>query len=167
MHDPNKEFKPSSWSINNRTAVFVLTFLLGIAGLITYNCPTGNGSRIGRPRSLECDGLPRGDGYIGGGTGDGSGRWNIRRRGGHLHKLRDRLHGFRVTSVYLLKTELCAVWLRDPAETAGQAQPKRIATRTSNVAYAVLLALLSLLVRRPLFGHLNTLVVARTNRSCG
>ncbi len=37
MEDLNKEFKPSSWAINNRTAVFILTILLGFAGLITYN----------------------------------------------------------------------------------------------------------------------------------
>src|SRR5258706_2211531 len=32
-----KEFKPSTWAINNRTAIFILTFILIIAGLQTYN----------------------------------------------------------------------------------------------------------------------------------
>jgi multidrug efflux pump len=32
-----KEFKPSSWSIENRTAIFILTIILAFAGLSTYN----------------------------------------------------------------------------------------------------------------------------------
>ena len=37
MEDINKEFKPSTWSINNRTAIFILTIILLLAGLSTYN----------------------------------------------------------------------------------------------------------------------------------
>ena len=36
MQDINKEFKPSSWAINNKVAVFVLTLLLAIAGTNAY-----------------------------------------------------------------------------------------------------------------------------------
>src|SRR5436190_15296183 len=37
MEDKFKEFKPSSWSISNRTAVFILTIILLFAGMSTYN----------------------------------------------------------------------------------------------------------------------------------
>lgn len=37
MQDLNKEFKPSTWAINNRTAIFVLTVIISLAGLLTYN----------------------------------------------------------------------------------------------------------------------------------
>ena len=37
MKDINKEFKPSTWAINNRTAVFMLTIIITLAGLSTYN----------------------------------------------------------------------------------------------------------------------------------
>lgn len=36
MENLDKEFKPSSWVINNRTAVFIITFILIIAGINTY-----------------------------------------------------------------------------------------------------------------------------------
>jgi len=32
-----KEFKPSSWAINNKTSIFVLTIIISIFGLISYN----------------------------------------------------------------------------------------------------------------------------------
>lgn len=37
MKDVFKEFKPSSWAINNRTAVYILTIIITLAGLLTYN----------------------------------------------------------------------------------------------------------------------------------
>lgn len=37
MKDLNKEFKPSTWAINNRTAIFVLTLILTLAGISSYN----------------------------------------------------------------------------------------------------------------------------------
>ena len=38
-----KEFKPTSWSIDNKTSIFVLTFFLCIAGIIGYqNLPKEN-----------------------------------------------------------------------------------------------------------------------------
>lgn len=37
MKDVFKEFKPSTWSINNRTAIFVLTIILTLAGISAYN----------------------------------------------------------------------------------------------------------------------------------
>ena len=37
MKDINKEFKPSTWAINNRTAVFMLTIIVSLAGIMTYN----------------------------------------------------------------------------------------------------------------------------------
>jgi multidrug efflux pump len=35
--EKKKEFKPSSWAIENRTAIFILTIILAFAGLSTYN----------------------------------------------------------------------------------------------------------------------------------
>jgi len=37
MKDSFKEFGPSSWAINNRTAVYILTVIITLAGLMTYN----------------------------------------------------------------------------------------------------------------------------------
>jgi multidrug efflux pump len=37
MKDLNKEFGPSSWAIDNKTAVYVLIFLITVLGLISYN----------------------------------------------------------------------------------------------------------------------------------
>jgi multidrug efflux pump len=37
MQDSNKEFKPSSWAIENRTAIFIFTILLVFAGMNAYN----------------------------------------------------------------------------------------------------------------------------------
>lgn len=37
MKDKFKEFKPSSWAINNRTAIYILTIIITLAGLSTYN----------------------------------------------------------------------------------------------------------------------------------
>ena len=37
MKDVFKEFKPSSWAIDNRTAVYILTIIITLAGLMTYN----------------------------------------------------------------------------------------------------------------------------------
>lgn len=36
MKDKFKEFKPSSWAIDNRTAIYVITILITLAGLLTY-----------------------------------------------------------------------------------------------------------------------------------
>jgi multidrug efflux pump len=37
MKDIRKEFGPSSWAIDNKTAVYVLIFLISVLGLISYN----------------------------------------------------------------------------------------------------------------------------------
>ncbi|RYE36495.1 MAG: efflux RND transporter permease subunit [Sphingobacteriaceae bacterium] len=37
MKDLRKEFAPSSWAIDNKTAIYVLIFLITILGLISYN----------------------------------------------------------------------------------------------------------------------------------
>ena len=37
MKDIHKEFKPSTWAINNRTSIFVLTIIITLTGLVTYN----------------------------------------------------------------------------------------------------------------------------------
>jgi multidrug efflux pump subunit AcrB len=37
MKDKFKEFKPSSWAIENRTAIYVITAILTLFGFITYN----------------------------------------------------------------------------------------------------------------------------------
>src|SRR5204862_1623486 len=37
MDDKIKEFKPSTWAINNRTAIFITTIVLMLMGFSTYN----------------------------------------------------------------------------------------------------------------------------------
>ena len=37
MKDTNKKFFLSSWAINNRTAVYIITIIITLAGLMTYN----------------------------------------------------------------------------------------------------------------------------------
>ena len=34
--NPFKEFKPTSWSIDNKTSIYILTFFLSIAGVLSY-----------------------------------------------------------------------------------------------------------------------------------
>ncbi len=37
MKDINKEFGPSSWAIDNKTAIYVLTFIITVMGIFAYN----------------------------------------------------------------------------------------------------------------------------------
>jgi multidrug efflux pump subunit AcrB len=37
MKDTEKEFKPTTWSINNRTSIFVLTIIITLTGILSYN----------------------------------------------------------------------------------------------------------------------------------
>jgi multidrug efflux pump subunit AcrB len=37
MENKIKEFKPTSWAIDNKTSIYVLVVILGIFGLISYN----------------------------------------------------------------------------------------------------------------------------------
>lgn len=37
MKDVFKEFKPSSWAINNKTTIYILTVIITLAGIATYN----------------------------------------------------------------------------------------------------------------------------------
>ena len=37
MNDKLKEFKPTSWSIDNKTSIFVLVIIITVFGLISYN----------------------------------------------------------------------------------------------------------------------------------
>src|ERR1700712_3288317 len=37
MKDVHKEFAPSSWAIENKTAIYVLIFLITVLGLVSYN----------------------------------------------------------------------------------------------------------------------------------
>jgi multidrug efflux pump subunit AcrB len=37
MHDVEKEFKPTSWSIDNKIAIYVATLIICLAGIMTYN----------------------------------------------------------------------------------------------------------------------------------
>src|SRR3954464_5482273 len=37
MEPSHPEFKPSSWSIDNRTAIIIITIVLAIAGTMAYN----------------------------------------------------------------------------------------------------------------------------------
>lgn len=51
MKDLDKEFKPSSWAVENRTAIYVLTIMLLIAGYFTYNSlPKENFPEISIPK---------------------------------------------------------------------------------------------------------------------
>jgi multidrug efflux pump len=36
MKDMFKDFKPSSWSIDNRTAIYIFTIIITLAGLSAY-----------------------------------------------------------------------------------------------------------------------------------
>ena len=36
MQDTEQEFKPTSWSINNKTSIYIITLLLTVAGLFSY-----------------------------------------------------------------------------------------------------------------------------------
>lgn len=37
MQDKNKEFKPTSWAIDNKITIYVATFIICFAGIMTYN----------------------------------------------------------------------------------------------------------------------------------
>ena len=37
MLDKIKEFKPSNWAINNKTSIYVMTVIITLAGLMSYN----------------------------------------------------------------------------------------------------------------------------------
>ena len=37
MQDSNKEFKPTSWAIDNKISIYVATVIISLAGIITYN----------------------------------------------------------------------------------------------------------------------------------
>lgn len=37
MQDTEKEFKPSSWSIDNKMSIYILTIIITLAGLLSYN----------------------------------------------------------------------------------------------------------------------------------
>jgi len=36
MQDVEKEFKPTSWAIDNKVSIYVATIIICIAGIITY-----------------------------------------------------------------------------------------------------------------------------------
>jgi multidrug efflux pump subunit AcrB len=51
MKDLNKEFKPSSWSIDNKTTIYILTVIITLAGILTYiNLPKENFPDIALPQ---------------------------------------------------------------------------------------------------------------------
>ena len=53
MKDVNKEFKPSSWAIDNKTAIYVLTFIITILGYSAYiNLPKENFPEIIIPKIM-------------------------------------------------------------------------------------------------------------------
>ena len=37
MKDLEKEFKPTTWSINNKTSIFVMTIIITLMGIMSYN----------------------------------------------------------------------------------------------------------------------------------
>src|SRR5690606_9564200 len=53
MKDVFKEFKPSSWAIDNRTAIYVLTIIISLAGLMAYiNLPKEQFPEIKLPQII-------------------------------------------------------------------------------------------------------------------
>src|SRR5437868_4577449 len=53
MKDRIKEFKPSSWVIDNRTAVYIITILITLAGLMAYmNLPKEQFPEIKLPQII-------------------------------------------------------------------------------------------------------------------
>lgn len=53
MKDQFKEFKPSSWAIDNRTAVYIITVIITLAGLMTYlNLPKESFPEIKIPQII-------------------------------------------------------------------------------------------------------------------
>lgn len=53
MKDTFKEFKPSSWSIDNRTAIYIITIIITLAGLMTYlNLPKESFPEIKIPQII-------------------------------------------------------------------------------------------------------------------
>lgn len=53
MKDVFKEFKPSSWAIDNRTAIYVLTVIISLAGLMAYfNLPKEQFPEIKLPQII-------------------------------------------------------------------------------------------------------------------
>lgn len=53
MKDKFKEFKPSSWAIDNRTATYILTIIITLAGLMTYfNLPKEQFPEIKMPQII-------------------------------------------------------------------------------------------------------------------
>ena len=36
MQDIEKEFKPTSWAIDNKVSIYVATFLVCVMGIVTY-----------------------------------------------------------------------------------------------------------------------------------
>jgi multidrug efflux pump subunit AcrB len=53
MKDRIKEFKPSSWAIDNRTAVYIITIIITFAGLMAYmNLPKEQFPEIKLPQII-------------------------------------------------------------------------------------------------------------------
>ena len=51
MKDVFKEFKPSNWAIDNKTTIFILTVIITLAGIMTYNnLPKENFPDISTPQ---------------------------------------------------------------------------------------------------------------------
>ena len=53
MKDVLKEFKPSSWAIDNRTAIYIITIIITLAGLMTFlNLPKESFPEIKIPQII-------------------------------------------------------------------------------------------------------------------
>ena len=60
MKDINKEFGPSSWAVDNKTAIYVLVVIIAIMGYFSYNnLPKENFPEIIIPKIIRVDGLSR------------------------------------------------------------------------------------------------------------
>jgi multidrug efflux pump len=61
MQDIEKEFKPTSWSIDNKVSIYVGTIIICLAGILTYiGLPKENFPEVVLSTNFYCHRLPRG-----------------------------------------------------------------------------------------------------------
>src|SRR5690242_5668754 len=59
MQDTNKEFKPTSWAIDNKVSIYVATIIICLAGIMTYNSlPKENFPEVVFPQIYVSTGYP-------------------------------------------------------------------------------------------------------------
>ena len=59
MQDIEKEFKPTSWAIDNKVSIYVATFLVCVMGIVTYiSLPKENFPEVVFPQIIVATGIP-------------------------------------------------------------------------------------------------------------